>query len=77
VICERHERLILEEYAAAGVAPVYRSDGEIVTLGLARKLNLLNSRATGAQPERTTYDAVMATKAALAHPTDAYQGVGE
>lgn len=38
MITERHERLILEEYAAAGLQPHRRSDGELVTLSLARKL---------------------------------------
>jgi hypothetical protein len=45
MISERHERLILEEYAVAGLAPAYRSDGELVTLGLARWINARKARA--------------------------------
>lgn len=55
MISERHEKFILDEYAANGLKPVYRSDGELVTLGLARKLNLLNSRATGAEQAADAY----------------------
>lgn len=32
--------MILDEYRAQGLEPVYRSDGVVVTLGLARKLNV-------------------------------------
>ena len=40
MISDRHERMILDEYAAAGLRPVYRSDGGVMTLGLARKLGV-------------------------------------
>lgn len=40
MISDRHAKFILDEYAAVGLQPVRRGDGELVTLALARKLGM-------------------------------------
>lgn len=69
MIDERHERMILAEYVDAGLQPHRRSDGELVTLGLARKLG------TWLLPAGVTLIIIDTFHEEPAHPTSAYQGV--